>query len=176
MIIQVNSDKTIAVDASLKRFVEGEVNRILERFATRLTRVEVHLSDVDNRKTGKNDKRCLIEARPAGGKPVTTHANAIKLASATDQALNKMRRLLTTAFGKTGKSAAKVAPAVTAKKKAPAKKVAVKKVAVKKVALKKVAAKKAPAKKVAVKKTAAKKTKKRIYLARRKSWPNQPTR
>ena len=66
MKIQVNSDKTIAVDASLTRYVEGEVGRVLGRFAVRLTRVEIHLSDIDNGKTGKADKRCLIEVRPMG--------------------------------------------------------------------------------------------------------------
>jgi hypothetical protein len=63
MKIQVNSDDTIAVDASLTRFVEGEVSRVLGRFAKKLARAEVHLSDVDNRKTGQADKRCLIEVR-----------------------------------------------------------------------------------------------------------------
>ena len=66
MKIQVNSDKTIAVDASLIRFVEGEVRRVLGRFAIMLTRVEIHLSDVDQRKRGQTDKRCLIEVRPTG--------------------------------------------------------------------------------------------------------------
>ena len=154
MIIQVNSDKTIAVDASLTRFVKSEVNRILERFTTRLTRVEVHLSDIDNKKSGKSDKRCLIEARPAGSRPLSTSADAAKLPISASQALRKMQRLLTTFFDKTGKSA----PKPPAKKEAPAKKVVVKKVA----------AKKAPAKKTAVK---AEKPKKKIYQARRKSWP-----
>ena len=54
MKIQINGDKTIAVDASLIRLVEGEVRRVLRRFAIRLTRVEIHLSDVDN---GKRDQR-----------------------------------------------------------------------------------------------------------------------
>ena len=70
MKIQVNSDKTIAADARLMSFVQGEVNRILERFAAKLTRVEVHLSGIDNRKTGQADKRCLVEARPAGARPL----------------------------------------------------------------------------------------------------------
>jgi hypothetical protein len=52
MKIQVNSDQTIDIEAGLTHFVEGEVSRVLDRFAIRLTRVEVHLSDVDNRKTG----------------------------------------------------------------------------------------------------------------------------
>jgi hypothetical protein len=44
----VNCDKTIAVDLSLKRFVKDETERILARFAGWLTRVEVHLNDVNN--------------------------------------------------------------------------------------------------------------------------------
>jgi ribosomal subunit interface protein len=100
MKVQVNSDNTIAVDASLMRFVEGQVNRLLARFAKRLTRVEVHLSDVDNQKTGQADKRCLIEVRPAGARPLSASAKATKMASAVGTALGKMQRLLTTFFGK----------------------------------------------------------------------------
>ena len=115
MKIQVNSDKTIAVDASLTRFVEGKVRRVLGRFAIRLTRVEVHLSDVDSRKTGQADKRCLIEVRPAGARPLVASANATKLASAVIEALGKTQRLLTTFFGRMGRKAAVSAPVSTAK-------------------------------------------------------------
>lgn len=100
MKIQVNSDNTIAVDIRLTRFVKGEVNRVLDRFANRLTRVEIHLSDVDNMKTGKADKRCLVEVRPEGAKPRTASARATRLDSAVGQALRKMQRNLTTAFGR----------------------------------------------------------------------------
>ena len=48
MKVLVNSDNTIAKDTSLTRFVAGEVRRVLSRFDTRLTRVEVHLSDINN--------------------------------------------------------------------------------------------------------------------------------
>lgn len=163
MKIQVNSDKTIAVDARLTRFVEDEVSRILSRFARRLTRVEVHLSDVDNRKTGQADKRCLIEARPMGAQPRSASAKTTKLASAVDEALGKMERSLTTFFGRRGRPAAAAsAPASTAKKKV-----------VRKTTL-------GTKKRVAVKKAAEKKPtklsprgpkKKRIYQARRKPWP-----
>jgi ribosomal subunit interface protein len=101
MKIQVNSGKTIAVDARLIRFVEGEVRRALSRFATRLTRVEVHLSDVDgNKKTGQADKRCLIEVRPERARPVSVSAKAAKMAPAIGTALDKMRRRLTTSRAK----------------------------------------------------------------------------
>ena len=71
MKIQVNCDKTIAVDASPIRFVEGEVRRVLGRFAIMLTRVEIHLSDVNHRKRGQTDKRCLIEVRLTGARPLS---------------------------------------------------------------------------------------------------------
>ncbi len=195
MTIQVNSDHTIGIDARLTSFVEDEVQRRLGRFVTTLTRVEIHLSDVDKKKSGKADKRCLVEVRPAGGRPVTTSATATKLAAAVGSALGKMQRSLTTVFGREGRTARPVAPADAT---APARSVAARKTAATKTAAKKTAAKKTAAKKTAAEKTAAKKTtakapaakkqaaateaaastttaggpkKKRIYQARRKAWP-----
>jgi ribosome-associated translation inhibitor RaiA len=170
MKIQVNSDKTIAVDASLTRFVEAEVTRVLARFAIKLTRVEVHLSDVDSKKTGQADKRCLIEVRPAGARPRSASAKATKMALAVDEALGKIQRSLTTFFGRKGRPAAAVSAAVSPTKKAPVRE----------------AVEASPnletKAKAAVKKTAAKKPaapssrrpkKKGIYQARRKRWPSR---
>jgi hypothetical protein len=166
MKIQVNSDKTIDVDASLTGFVEGEVSRLLARFEKKLTRAEVHLSDVDNKKSGRADKRCLIEVRPVGDKPLSASATAATTESAVGDATGKMQRLLTTFFARKGRSAAEVAP-VSAKKS---------------VTSKAIPARKAPAKKTAAKKTAAKKAvklsprgpkKKGIFQARRKSQPSR---
>jgi hypothetical protein len=94
MKIQVNGDNTIVVDSDLRYFIEHEVSRVLERFATRLTRVEVHLTNVDNKNPGKRDKRCLIEARPAGAQPLTVSARAVNTPYAVDEALRKMRSCL----------------------------------------------------------------------------------
>ena len=163
MKIQVNSDKTIAVDASLTRFVEGEVSRVLRRFAARLTRVEVHLSDVDNRKTGQADKRCLVEARPAGARPLSTSAKATKMASAVGEALGKMQRSLTTFLGRTGRAAAAVSAPVSTARKSVARKATLS-------TKKKAAAKKAVLKKPSKLSPRGPK-KKRIYQARRKAWP-----
>ena len=52
--IQVKSDKNVTVDTRVIQFVRGEVNRLLKRYGSRLTRVEVHLSDVNSRKFGKS--------------------------------------------------------------------------------------------------------------------------
>jgi hypothetical protein len=170
MKIQANSDKTIQVDAVLTHFVEDEASRLLDRFAKRLTRVEVHLSDIDNTRTGQADKRCLVEARPAGGRPLTADAIATTTGSAITEALKKMQRLLTTFFGKKGRPATDVsAPASKPKTKAAPKKSAVKKSPTKKTA-KKTAAKKAAAKKP-TKLSPRGPKKKGVYQARRKSWP-----
>ncbi|MEO8125707.1 MAG: HPF/RaiA family ribosome-associated protein [Bryobacteraceae bacterium] len=177
MKVQINSDKTVAVDDSLIAFVEGEVNRVLDRFVLKLTRVEVHLSDVDNRKTGQADKRCMVEARPAGARPLSATAKSTRLASAVGDALGKMQRSLDTFFGRKGRRAVTVLASVP-----PAKKTAVKKAATKKAATKKAAVKKAAVKKAAIKKAAVKTAeapasrgpkKKRIYQARRKPWPSR---
>ena len=145
----VNSDKTIAVDLSLKRFVKDETERILARFAGRLTRVEVHLNDTNNLKTGKADKRCMVEVRPAGAQPRTTSATATKMATAIGQALRKMQRNLTDFYARrSGQSKAKKRVAVvlgTRQADLPAVRKAVKKAAPP--AKKQSAGKKAPAKK-----------------------------
>jgi hypothetical protein len=163
MKIQVNSDKTINVDANLTSVIEGEANRILNRFETKLTRVEIHLSDVDNKKAGHIDKRCLIEVRPAGGRPLTTSAMAATTESAVGEAMRKMQRSLTTFFGRKGRPVAEVSDPVPTAKKSTAHKTSVR------------SNKKAPAKKTAAKKPTKLNPrgpkKKGIYQARRKSQP-----
>jgi hypothetical protein len=165
MKIQVNSDNTIAVDASLISFIEGEATRKLDRFAAKITRIEVHLSDVNNARTGPADKRCLVEVRPAGDRPRSASAIAAETESAVRQALGKMQRSLSTLFGRRGKAPAEISVPVARGKKAAATKTA-----------------RSTKKKTAPKKTAIKKAaklnprgpkKKGIYRARRKSWPSR---
>ena len=103
MKIQVNSDKNIGTDSATIAFVESEVNRVLKRFARRLTRVEFHLSDVNSHKFGTRDKRCLVEARPAHRRALTASLRAATVREAVAGALAKMRNSLETAFGRQGK-------------------------------------------------------------------------
>ena len=104
--IQVNSDQTIDVDATLTSFIEEEVGRILDRFTKRLTRIEVHLSDIDNRKTGKADKRCFIEVRPQGHRPLSATAKTTATEASVREAAGKMQRSLTAFFGRKGRPVA----------------------------------------------------------------------
>jgi hypothetical protein len=75
--IQVNTDDNIAGRETLAARVQEDVRQGLSRFADQVTRIEVHLSDENAAKPGDSDKRCLMEARPAGQKPVAvTHMAA----------------------------------------------------------------------------------------------------
>lgn len=103
MEIQVNSDKHVPMDTQVIRFIGVEVNRVLKRFAGRLTRVEVYLSDVNSHKFGTHDKRCLIEARPARHRPLTASSGAQTINEAVAGTLSKLRRALQALFGRLGK-------------------------------------------------------------------------
>ncbi len=100
MKIQINSDKNIAVDANLTSEAEAQIERALKRFAPRLTRVEVYLSDVNSSKAGSQDKRAQVEARPARRKPVSVTHEAATVNEALHGAVGKMERLLESSFGK----------------------------------------------------------------------------
>lgn len=110
MRTQVNSDKNINVDTRVVHFVQGEVNRVLRRFAGKLTRAEVHLSDVNSHKFGTNDKRCVIEARPARHRPLSATNRAPTVRQAVSGALDKMRSSLETFFGRLRKQGEDTVP------------------------------------------------------------------
>lgn len=96
MQIQVNTDNHTAGSADLTRLVEGVVTSALSRFSTRITRVEVHLTDESSSaKSGGNDKRCVMEARLAGLQPITVTADSSSLEHALNSAADKLENTLT---------------------------------------------------------------------------------
>ena len=104
MKVQINSDKNISVDRQVNHFVRGEVKRAVGRFSRKLTRIEIHLSDVNSRsKSGKPDKRCMAEARPAGHRPLAVTMTAPNVRAAVQGSLSKMRNALDTFFGRIGR-------------------------------------------------------------------------
>ena len=100
MQIQGNTDDNIEGRENLVRHIETEVGRILSRFGDQVTRVEIHLSDENAGKPGNADKRCLMEARPAGRPPVAVSHEAGSLEDAWTGAAKKMLRLLESTFGR----------------------------------------------------------------------------
>jgi hypothetical protein len=95
---QFNSDNQIEGDAGMAERVESLVRTKLSRIAERLTRVEVHVGDVDGPRSGPNDKRALVELRPAGLQPISGSAQGAGIetcvSSATDKALAAFDRQL----------------------------------------------------------------------------------
>lgn len=101
MQIQLNTDASVEGSETLIASVEADVQSALERYADRLTRVEVHLSDDDGNKKGSGtDKRCLLEARPAGLQPVVVTAVAGTVEQACHDATRKMQSVLNSTFGR----------------------------------------------------------------------------
>jgi hypothetical protein len=70
------------------------------RATATLTRMEVHLSDENAAKGGADDKKCVLEARPAGQQPVAVTHHAASLDEAYLGALEKLSRLLESKVGK----------------------------------------------------------------------------
>lgn len=101
MLIQVNTDSKTHGTADLDQTVQALIESKLSRFATRITRVEVHLNDENGpNKTGGNDKRCMVEVRLAKMDPVTTTDFGASYDLALRGAANKMQSQLDTIVGK----------------------------------------------------------------------------
>ncbi|MBD7977798.1 MULTISPECIES: HPF/RaiA family ribosome-associated protein [Pseudomonas] len=100
MQIQVHSDNHIEGSARLADWVSATVASKLERFDDELTRIVVHLNDENGDKSGAQDKRCQIEARPKGLQPISVTHRAEALEQALDGAIEKLGNALSHQFGK----------------------------------------------------------------------------
>jgi hypothetical protein len=100
MHVEVSTDRSVEGDAGLRQQVTEEVEGALARFSDQLTRVEVHLGDENGARGGTTDKRCAMEARPAGLPPVAVTHHAATVAEACRGAVRKLQRLLDTQLGR----------------------------------------------------------------------------
>ncbi|HSP76225.1 MAG TPA: HPF/RaiA family ribosome-associated protein [Cryobacterium sp.] len=100
MQILVNTDNNITGTDAVVAEVESSVESVLARFSSRLTRVEVHLSDESAGRATTDDIRCLLEVRPAGGNPLAATDNAGTVNGAVSGALRKLASVLDTTFGR----------------------------------------------------------------------------
>jgi ribosome-associated translation inhibitor RaiA len=105
MQVLVNSDRHITSSVSVAERVKAILWPSLDRFADRITRVEVHLSDVNGAKHGDRDKRCVMEARAAGVAPLAVTDQAPTLRQAIEGASDKLERALERTFGRIEDSA-----------------------------------------------------------------------
>jgi ribosome-associated translation inhibitor RaiA len=100
MQILINSDKNISMHAALSTSIEEEIHRLLDRFDSQLTRIEVFLTDENADKSGPRDKRCVLEARPNNHQSLTVTDESADVQTAVSGAAKKMQRLLETTFGR----------------------------------------------------------------------------
>jgi ribosome-associated translation inhibitor RaiA len=98
MQIQINAPHETIPDAFAEH-IRTTVEEVLAPFAKQLTRVEIHLRDLNGSKGGV-DKRCLIEARPAGLDPLAAEQESETIKDAFRGALSKLQHVLQHRFGK----------------------------------------------------------------------------
>lgn len=95
-----NSDNQITLPSDTTEEVETIVGARLDRILDRLTRVEVHVSDVDGPRSGNDDKRCAIEIRPSGMSPITAADHAPTVEGAVGGAADKVLKAFDRQIGK----------------------------------------------------------------------------
>lgn len=100
MTIQFNTDNNVTGKEELTAPLTDLISNKLDRFSERITRVEVHLSDENANKGGQNDKRCLLEARMEGKKPITVTNLANTHEQAVEGAIDKLKTSLDTIIGR----------------------------------------------------------------------------
>lgn len=100
MKIQFNTDHSVTGSQAFAEQVEADLQSSLARFAERVTRIEVHLSDVNGGKGGDDDKRCEMDARIAGRQPLAVSATAGTSAQAISGATAKLTHALDHALAK----------------------------------------------------------------------------
>ncbi len=103
MQIQINTDNHTDANEELIRSTTTYLEDKLDRFASRISRVEVQLRDENSRaKGGVDDKRCLLEVRLNGMQPVSTSDDGQTIDQALRGAVGKMQQLIESTLGKLG--------------------------------------------------------------------------
>ncbi len=100
MQILINTDGHKGGGEALASTVSGMIETALARFSAHVTRVEVHMSDENGNKGGEQDKRCVLEARMEGRKPVAVTHHAANMKQAVQGASDKLVHLLDSAVGR----------------------------------------------------------------------------
>ncbi|MFT5113966.1 MAG: ribosome-associated translation inhibitor RaiA [Parasphingorhabdus sp.] len=101
MQIKMNTDHNIEGHEALGAYVCSVVEDALGQTSDRITRVEIHLSDENSdKKHGKDNIRCVMEARLEGLQPVAVTHYAETLHQAVDGAADKLYRLVDSTLGR----------------------------------------------------------------------------
>lgn len=100
MEVLFNTDNNIEGKERIEAYFTKKIKEDLNRFEDKVTRVEVHLSDENGDKGGANDKKCVLEVRPQGLKPVAVSCQDDTIEQAISGATKKMMSSLNSLLGK----------------------------------------------------------------------------
>ena len=101
MQVIINSDNQVDLREGFIQHWESEISSSLDRFADRITRVEVHLTDENSKaRGGGDDIRCMLEARLANKQPVNIEVRAETAEHAMADGIRTMSRRLGTLVDK----------------------------------------------------------------------------
>ncbi|EMI52083.1 MULTISPECIES: HPF/RaiA family ribosome-associated protein [Rhodopirellula] len=105
MQIQTHTDNHIQGDETLHAHVQESVEHALGRYEDRITRVEVFLAEEHSRDkhvghNEDNDKRCVMEVRLRGLKPMSVRHHDTTVKDAFEGAANKLLHLVEKTIGR----------------------------------------------------------------------------
>lgn len=105
MQIQTHTDNHIQGDEALYALVQESVEHALGRYEDRITRVEVFLAEEHARDkhighNDDNDKRCVMEVRLRGLKPISVRHHGTTVRESYEGAGEKMQHLVEKTIGR----------------------------------------------------------------------------
>ena len=92
MQIQIRTDNHIHVHENRATELEAIVKHALRHCSQHITRVELHLSDINGPKAGQLDKSCMMEARLEGHQPMAVTDQAETVGESVTGAAEKLAR------------------------------------------------------------------------------------
>lgn len=100
MKIRINTSKNVHGGDDLAQRLEGEFETVLARFAGEIGVLQVHLGGDTTPGVGVPDRRCVLEARPAGRPPVVVTHHAETVLEACQGAAHKLESALESKYGR----------------------------------------------------------------------------
>ena len=94
MQIQIRTDNHIHVHDARATELESIVKHALRHCSQHITRVELHLSDINGTKAGQLDKSCVMEVRLEGYQPMAVTEHAQTVGESVTGAGEKLARLV----------------------------------------------------------------------------------
>lgn len=98
MQIRVNTDERIHASEALRDRVRESVSAAVRRFSTRVSEVDVQVTQLDACTAGWFEQRCWIEVGLRGRQPMSVEHDSISLNMAVDGALQKLVHIIRVAL------------------------------------------------------------------------------